>query len=118
VRSVAAVVLGYLIFAGSAVLLFQISGRAPHAPASPAFMVGSTLFGIVFAAFGGYVAGWVAQRHPARHASVVAGLIVLGAAASLWAQPGRGASWSQLAAILFMAPAAWVGGYSRHRNVG
>jgi hypothetical protein len=111
VRSVAAVVLGYLIFAGSAVLLFQISGRAPHAPASPAFMVGSTLFGVVFAALGGYVAGWVAQRHPARHASVV-----LDSLASLLTQPGPGASWSQLAAILLMAPAAWGGGYWRARQ--
>jgi hypothetical protein len=116
VRSVAAVVFGYLIFAVSAVLLFQISGQAPHAPASPAFMVGSTLYGVVFAALSGYVAGRLARHHPVRHASAVAGLIALGAAASLLGQARSGGVWSQLAALLLMAPAAWVGGYWRSRQ--
>jgi pimeloyl-ACP methyl ester carboxylesterase len=114
VRSVLAVVVGYLVFAGSAALLFQITGQAPHAPASPEFMASSILYGVVFAGLGGYVAARVARHQPARHAALVAGLIALGAVISL--VMGSGSAWSQVAAILLMAPAAWVAGYWRARR--
>ena len=36
---------------------------------------------------------------------------------SLLARPGDGAVWSQLAALLLMAPAAWLGGVLARRDV-
>jgi ABC-type Mn2+/Zn2+ transport system permease subunit len=116
VRSIVAVVVGYLVFAGSAVALFQVSGQAPHAPASLPFMLGSTLYGILFAALGGYLAARLVPRRPELHGAAVAALIALGAAASLVARHGTGSVWSQVSAVLLMAPAAWGGGYLRARH--
>jgi hypothetical protein len=115
-RSVAAVVAGYLIFALSAVVLFQITGQAPHRPVTAVFMIGSTVYGIGFAALGGSVAARLAPTRPLLHAGIVAGLIMLGAAVSLLTAARADARWSQVAALVLMAPAAWLGGYQRVRH--
>jgi hypothetical protein len=39
VRSVLAVIAGYVVFALSAILLFRLSGRDPHAPAEIGFVL-------------------------------------------------------------------------------
>jgi hypothetical protein len=115
-RSVAAVVVGYVIFAVAAVVLFQITGQAPHRPATTAFMIGSTVYSMGFAALGGSVAARLAPARPLQHAGLVSGVISLGAAVSLLTAPATDARWSQLAALVLMAPAAWFGGYWRVRR--
>lgn len=117
-RSLIAVIAGYLVFAASAVALFKISGRDPHAPAGLVFMGLTVLYGMFFAAIGGYIAAWLAGRWEFEHSLAVAGLIAAGGAASLLARPGQGALWTQLAAVLVMAPMAMAGGYLRLRQVG
>ena len=97
-RSVGAVVAGYFVFAASAALLFQLSGQEPHASAPLAFKIASSIWGAVFALVGGWLAAHVAVRRPAAHA-----------AASIAARPSD-AMWSPLAAIVVMAPCAWLGG--------
>jgi hypothetical protein len=114
-RSIAAVLLGYIIFAASAVALFRLTGHAPHAPASAVFMVVTVVVGIAFAMIGGYVAGWLAGRRPMAHAVAVAVVLAAGAAASLAATIGQGAVWTQVAALVFMAPSAVLGGWWRAR---
>jgi hypothetical protein len=47
-RSVAGVVAGYVLFAVSAVALFQATGRNPHAPQGPGFVLLSAVYGMVF----------------------------------------------------------------------
>jgi hypothetical protein len=116
-RSIGAVAAGYLVFAGSAALLFQLSGQEPHAPSSAAFKIGSIVWGCVFALIAGFLTAHVAGRRPSTHAGVVALLIVAGALVSLLARPGDAALWSQLAALLLMAPAAWLGGVLARRDV-
>src|SRR4051812_13012318 len=108
-RSVFAVISGYLVFAVSAVLLFQVSGAAPHAQQSVAFMRFTVAYGMMFAAVGGSLAVRIAASRPMLHAGFVAGLIALGAAISLIASPGAGSTWSQWTAILLMAPCAILG---------
>jgi hypothetical protein len=108
-RSLGAVVAGYFVFAASAILLFQLSGRDPHAPAPLTFEIASVVWGSVFALVGGWLAGHVSVRQPASHAAAVAGVIALGAIASMLTDPGA-AHWSQLAALAVMAPCAWLGG--------
>ena len=108
-RSVGAVVAGYFVFAASAALLFQLSGRAPHADAPAAFKLATIIWGAVFALVGGWLAAHVSVRRPSAHAAAVAGLIALGAIASMAARPSD-ALWSQLAALVVMAPCAWLGG--------
>jgi len=112
-RGLLGIVAGYIIFAGSAVLLFLISRHGPHAPASSGFLVFSVVYGIVFAFLAGYVAAAIAGLGGMLYAMGVAIAIAAGALVSLIARPGKGAIWSQVAALLLMAPAALVGGYVR-----
>jgi hypothetical protein len=108
-RSIGAVVAGYFVFAVSAVLLFQLSGQAPHAEAPIGFKIASIVWGAVFAMVGGWLAAHVSVRRPATHAAIVAVVIAAGAVASMLADPGS-ARWSQTAALVVMAPCAWLGG--------
>jgi hypothetical protein len=109
-RSIAAVAAGYIVFAASAALLFQLSGTDPHAPASLAFKVASIIWGIVFALIAGWLTGRIAARRQATHAAVLAALIALGALVSLILRTGHDSIWSQLAALVFLVPATWIGG--------
>ena len=108
-RSIGAVAAGYVIFAMSAVLLFQMSGRAPHQAQPIGFEIASVVWGCVFALVAGWLTARIAPRNPTVHAAILAGVIALGAAASLIADLS-GAKWSQIAALVVMAPCAWIGG--------
>lgn len=107
VRSVAAVILGYAVFAVSAVALFNFAGRDPHAPQSLGFILFAVVYGIIFAGLGGLVAARIAPGKRTIHAAFVTLIIALGAAVSLVARPGAGSTWSQWAALIVMAPSAW-----------
>ena len=109
-RSIAAVVGGYLVFALSAVALFQLSGRDPHAPQPLWFEVAAVAYGMGFAALGGCFAARIAPTRTLLHAGLVAVVVALGASVSLVASPGAGATWSQWTALALMAPSAYVGG--------
>jgi len=109
-RSIAAVIAGYLVFALSAAALFQLSGMNPHGGASMAFMALTTLYGMVFAGLGGILAVRLSATRLPAHAWAVAGLIAIGAGISLLLSPTTDARWSQITAILFMAPAAALAG--------
>lgn len=108
-RSIAAVAAGYVVFAASAALLFQLSGVDPQAPSSAGFKIGSIIWGVIFALVAGWLTARVAVRRPGTHAAVLALLIAAGALISLLASSSTSV-WSQVAALVFMAPAAWVGG--------
>jgi hypothetical protein len=115
-RSIVAVLLGYVLFAASSGAIFIVSGHAAHAPASMAFMSVTIVAGMAFAAAGGYVAGWLAGRRPMAHALAMAVVLAVGAAVSLAMTIGHGAVWSQVAALLLMAPSAVLGGWWRARS--
>ena len=115
-RSVLAVVVGYIIFAVRGYAVFRLSGQAAHAAASMSFLLISVALGIVFAFAGGYVAGMIAGRRPLVHALTVAILIAIGAAVSLVATLSHGSVWSQVAALILIAPSAALGGRWRERR--
>jgi hypothetical protein len=116
-RFAAGIVLGYALFAFAAVLIFQLTGRDPHAVADPAFMVGTIGAGVIAALAGGYLGAAVATGRE-RTAGLVIALIIAGAAlVSLLAQPGAGARWSQLGALVLMSPAAFLGSLIRARRL-
>ncbi len=112
-RSILGVVTGYFVFAASGFALFHVTGQPPHGEASLRFMVGATVYGTAFALFGGYLSGWIAGRRPLAHGVAMAVVLALGAGASLAATLGRGFIWSQVAALVLMAPAAVAGGWLR-----
>ncbi|HKS76933.1 MAG TPA: hypothetical protein VJQ82_27240 [Terriglobales bacterium] len=116
-RSVLAVVIGYLLFGLSAFAFFRLSGHDPHAPASAAFMILSVVYGVVFAIGGGYLAAWIAGKFEIEHAFAVATLVAaIGAASYIAEAPGE-SKWTQLSGILIIAPAAILGGYLRRRQL-
>jgi predicted Co/Zn/Cd cation transporter (cation efflux family) len=117
VRSIISVVVGYLLFALSVFAFFLLSGQPPHQIASPLVMLSSIMLGVVSAYLGGYVAGWLAQRRPVAHSVAVAVVLTLGAIVSFFSTIGHGAIWSELAALLLMAPSAVLGGWVRERQI-
>lgn len=118
-RSVAAVLMGYLLFAFSAFAFFRLSGHDPHAQAAAGFMVVSVLYGLFFSILGGYLAALVGGegKYEIEHAFAVATLIAAIGAASLIAESPAESGWTQLSAILVIAPAAILGGYLRRRQL-
>ncbi len=115
-RSILAVFVGYVIFAASAFAIFRVSGQAPHAAAPVSFMLVSVVSGMVFAFAGGFAAGVIAGRRPQAHGVGVAVLLAIGAGVSLASTLGHGSVWSQVAALLLMAPSAAIGGWFRARQ--
>ena len=109
-RVVLAVITGYLIFAISSALLFQFSGHDPRVMPGLAFGVFSVAWGMAFAGLGGYLAPRIAKRATWMPGVLVGCVIAVGAIVSLCFEAGKGSIWSQVAAIVLMAPAAGFGG--------
>ena len=112
-RGILAIIVGYLIFAGSAVALFTFSRQYPHGNVSLKFLLLSVLYGVSFALLAGYVTALIGKVDDLRYVLLLAAVIAAGALFSLLARPGAGAIWSQVSALLLMAPAALVGGHLR-----
>jgi hypothetical protein len=117
-QSFGAVVIGYLVFSISAVLLFSISGRPAEAWPGTSFAVFSTLYGAAFAMLAGFLAARLAPRAPLVHASVVSGLLAVAAIASMMFQAGETSPWSQAATLLIFTPSAFLGGFVQQRQSG
>jgi hypothetical protein len=91
-RSVVAVVIGYAVFAASAVLLFHTTGRDPHAPQNAGFVLFAVVYGMLFAGLGGLLAVHLAPTKGTLPAVFVSGMIALGATVPLVTAPGAGAT--------------------------
>ena len=115
-RSVVGLIAGYLLFAAAAVALFAGTGRDAHAAAPLWFMVLSTLYGMAFAAAGGYLTALIARRAETVHGIVLAVVIAAGAVISVFTRTVGATVWSQLAALILMAPCAALGGQLRRRQ--
>lgn len=112
-RTILGILLGDVIFAGGSALLFYAAKVDPHAPAEMRLILLGTLAGIVLALAGGFIAGWIGHRADLISGMILAVIIAGGAITSMIGRPGQGAIWSQLAALLTMAPAALVGDWLR-----
>ncbi len=112
-RNILGVIVGYLIFAVSAVLLFQLSGIDPHADAGIGTMVLVIVFGAFFAFIGGYTARLIAFARSLAVNIVLFCLIAGFALISLLKSDGS--HYTQIAAILFFAPMSMAGGILRKK---
>ena len=115
IRSLAAVLGGYLLFSLAAVALFRATGQAPHAPAPPLFMIFAAGYGMLSAGIGGCLAARLSRARPVLHGSLLALLIGIRATVSLL-YSSDAATWSQWEALLLMAPMAAVGALIRSRQ--
>jgi uncharacterized membrane protein len=116
-RSVAGVVVGYFVFFLSAFFLFRLTGHDPYAPASVSFAVLSIVVGIVVAFVAGYIAAVIGKRAPIWHSAGVGIILALVALVSMAMRWGHGEIWTQVAAVLVMAPSAALGGFLRAAQV-
>jgi peptidoglycan/LPS O-acetylase OafA/YrhL len=116
-RSAAAVITGYLIFGLSAAVLFGVVDQDPHSATTRGYMIGTILYGAFFGGVGGFVTAWIAQQRRVVHAAVVAGIIAGGAVVSILTRSADDPLWSQIAAILIIAPVVILGGWLRLRTL-
>ncbi len=114
IRSVLAVAVGFGVFVVGS---FMPRGATAQPGTTPTagLVAGAIAYGAMFAALGGLTAASLAGRKPLAHALALAGLIALAALAHPWIEPGSGARWLDLAAVLVMAPAAVFAGWARSR---
>jgi hypothetical protein len=112
-RHIAAVVVGYVVFAGLSAALFALTRRDPHVVPDRVFLVFSLVFGVLAGIMAGFVAAWVGGRNPLSHARTLALGIAAVAIVSLLARPAGGSPWTELATLALFAPAALVGGWLR-----
>ena len=123
VRSILAVIAGYLLMAGgigalAGVMLIVLPGIYPEPGKAPslAFMIltfGYSAFGAVV---GGYVTGVVAKRAEAKHALALGAVFVLLVIIYMMKFWGLQPVWYPVAPILIVAPAVWLGGWLRGRQ--
>ncbi len=109
-KTIAGIILGYLVFALTAFALFRVTQQNPHAPAPMGFEITAIVYGVFFAFLAGYWGTAIAGRSDMWVAIVIAVVMAAGAIASM-VQVGVG--WSPLSALVLMVPAELVGGYMR-----
>jgi peptidoglycan/LPS O-acetylase OafA/YrhL len=115
-KSILAVLVGYLIFGVSSILLFLIAGVDAKQTPELGFRIWSMFYGIFFAALGGYIAARMAVQRELWHAAAVAIIMAVVVTISLIAQPGGSSIWSHIAVLGFMVPAVILGGILRTRQ--
>ncbi len=108
-RVFSGVVFGYLFFELLWFGVFRVTNTDPHAPASISFQLGAVIFGLLFALSAGFLASFIGGRPHFIAAWIAGGLVALTAVGVMIRY---GAAWPQLAALLFMAPAAVIGGWT------
>lgn len=113
-RNIGGVIVGYLIFAVSAVSLFSIAGIDPHADAGLETMTMVILFGAAFAFVSGYVAKLLVSTKTMTANFVLAFIMAGFAAFSLFMSSGS--HYTQVAAMFAFAPMSLIGGFVRRRS--
>jgi uncharacterized membrane protein len=115
-REVVAGIAGFAFFNLASILLFVLSGYDPHAEVARSFQVASIVAGVVFGVISGLIIAMISPINSLRPAMVVALLVAVFAILSLLTS-GSGEGWSQLAAIVLMAPAIVAGTRLRRRRI-
>lgn len=108
-RVVSGVILGYMLFELLWFGLFRVTNTDPHAPSSISFELGTIVFGLLFALLAGWIASFIGGRRHFVAAWIVGALVAMTAMVTMIR---NGIAWPQMAGLLFMAPAAIVGGWS------
>ncbi|HET6266770.1 MAG TPA: hypothetical protein VFG11_03560 [Acidobacteriota bacterium] len=116
-RSILSIVFGHFVFSVGAAAIFWLSGTDPNAAAPWLTMVLTTIIGMLFALLAGYLTALTAPRRPQLHANILACLLVVEALASMILQYSSAAIWTQIAAIVLMAPLVSLGGRVRKASL-
>ena len=123
VRSILAVIAGYLVMVAGVVVLhnsiglllpgnYSELGKAP----SLAFMILTIVYRAFGEVVGGYVTGVIAKRAEVKHALALGAVAVALGIVSMIKFWGLQPVWYQVELILIVAPALWLGGWLRGRQ--
>jgi hypothetical protein len=107
-RKIIGIIVGYAIFAVSSLLLFRVSGQAPHADATPNFMILTAVYGAIFSFISGFVSQFIAKTKNLKLNYILAIIIAGFATFSFFKATGN--HWTQLLAIFIFAPVSILGG--------
>ena len=106
-RTIAGIIVGYLIFAVPSYLLFRLTHVDPHAPSTLTFEVIAVAYGIILALLAGYLGTMIGGKRAMWVAFIIAAILAAGAISSMIS---TGVNWSPVAALVCMVPAAVAGG--------
>ena len=113
-RSVFAVLAGYVVFALAAAVLSAMVGRGPSGPEGSTFL--NAVYGMIFAAAGGYATARLVRRQRLRHVLALASIIAVVSVASLISRSSSGFPWPEWATLFLVAPSALLGGMMAARG--
>jgi hypothetical protein len=108
VRSILAVVFGYIVIAAGTILTFNIIVGQISVASSPSQLLAGTVGAVLSGLVGGMVAGLVAPRAPILHALAIWILLAIDTASVI--ANGSGPVWFDLAGSGVLAVSAVIGG--------
>nr|WP_294942078.1 hypothetical protein [uncultured Mucilaginibacter sp.] len=115
-KKILSVVVGYLVFAISSVLLFNLTHHHPHQDAPFNFKLVTIAYGVFFSILAGAVVQLIARQNTLGLNFILAAMMFAFAGISM-ALSG-GSHWTQLFAMFIFAPVSIVGGYIVNRGAG
>jgi uncharacterized membrane protein len=107
-RKILSIIIGYLVFAVTALALFEFTGQNAHSNPTNVFAFFAAIYGAIFSFLAGLVAHYVAKTSNLKINYVLAFMIAAFATFSLLKTVGN--NWTQLLAIFIFAPVPILGG--------
>ncbi|TFF36296.1 hypothetical protein [Mucilaginibacter psychrotolerans] len=114
-RKILSVVAGYMVFAISSVLLFNLSHHHPHQDAPLNFKLITVAYGVFFSMLAGLVVQLIAKQKNLNLNYILTLLMFLLAGISM--ALSSGSHWTQIFAMFIFAPVSVVGGYFKIKSV-
>jgi uncharacterized membrane protein len=108
IRKVLSIMIGYLVFAVTALALFEFAGQNAHSNPTIIFAIFAAIYGAFFSFVAGLVSQYVAKTSNLKINYILALIIAGFATFSLLKTVGN--HWTQLLAIFIFAPVSILGG--------
>jgi peptidoglycan/LPS O-acetylase OafA/YrhL len=114
-RKILSVIAGYMAFAISSVLLFNLTHHHPHQDAPWNFKLITIACGVFFSIIAGVVVQLIAKQKTLALNYILAA-VMFGLAGISMALSG-GSHWTQIFAMFIFAPISILGGYIKNKGV-
>ena len=114
-RKIVSVIAGYMVFAISSVLLFNLTHHHPHQDAPLNFKLVTTAYGVFFSIIAGLVVQLIAKQKNLTLNYILAAIMF--ALAGISMTLSGGSHWTQIFAMFIFAPVSILGGYIKNEGV-
>ena len=108
IRIILAIITGYTIFVITSLTFFKVSGQNPHADATPLFIIGTAIYGVISSFISGLITKLISKTKNLRINYILAFIIAGFATFSFFKAEGN--HWTQILAIFIFAPISILGG--------